>query len=194
MLGGSTTHRTLVLQAGFLEVITKLLFTNEFDFQREAVFAVRNACAVFAVRNACVDASVPALLLNRDFLGQIVLLLQVPDSDVALACMQILRAIVQPQSPTVDVCAELGLFDVLDSLQYAPGEEDVKRAASRLSDELVEDEEDSTFIPQETVFSFPITQTVVGDTRGFEHVEGSSLRAVRGMGRGSHLTKPSWKD
>lgn len=187
MLGGTSAQRTLIIQAGFLECATKLLLIDEFDLQREAIFALRNAC---------VD-SADLISLDRTILTQLVSLLQVPDADVALACMQIIRATVLPRSPTIDICVELGLFDVLDSLQYASCEEELRVAASKLSDELIEVEDDYTLSPDvqtqslthgdnTSLFAFPFIQET-------EINRGADAEVRKGgMGRGAHLTRPSW--
>ena len=112
------------------------LLCDQFDLQREAIFAIVNA-----YKN---NNFLQHLSTNRDILMRLIELLNAPDPEVVLYSMSILSSAAL-HCGALDVCTELGMMDVLDEIQYRSGSEEVRRLASGLSDEIFakQDEEDA---------------------------------------------------
>jgi len=174
LFGGSAESRISAIRAGLLNQVFTLLMTDQCDLQREAVFAIRNACVE---RDAVLSVVQHG---GKQVLHQLVSLIRVLDSEISLACLHILR-VVALESPDelrpqiVESYNEAGLYDILEELQYGSNPPDVRRAALALINDVFESDdalEESTEAPVAHVF---------GDVGG-----------SGGMGRGRHLAQPSW--
>ena len=113
--GGLPTHRAAALHSGILPYLLGALDSGTFGVRREAVMAVRNACAEgFAVE---------ALLISggQAVLGHLVEMLGSKDPEVILACLQLIQAMAlaspEAKAAVVERCQNLGVSDVLEALQ-----------------------------------------------------------------------------
>ena len=135
LLGGTEAHRDMTIKSPHLmEIISSFLLCDQFDLQREAIFATGNS-----YKN---NDFLLYICSRREILVKLIELLNAPDPEVVIFCMSILRDVALIAG-AVEVCTELGMMDVLDEIQYRSGNEDVRRLASGLTDEIfAEDEED----------------------------------------------------
>ena len=135
LIGGTEGHRDIVISCPHLmELVILFLLSGQFDLQREAIFTVVNA-----YKN---NQFLQHLSTNREILVRLIELLNAPDPEVVICSMNILRAVALGTGAN-ELCIELGMMDVLDEIQYRSGNEDVRRLASTLTDEIfAEDEEE----------------------------------------------------
>lgn len=173
IFAGSESARVKALEAGMLSRVFELIMYDEFDIQREAICALRNAC---------VQPETVALILSQGghiVVSQLVRLLRTFDSEVTLACILILRAIAlasssASRSQVVDLYNSLELYDILEELQYGNSPQEVREAAVLLIVEVFEHEVDEN-VQVSDESSVPVVNTL-----------------QQSMGRGRHLSAPSW--
>ncbi len=134
LLGGTQAHRDMtIMSSNLMEIIIVHLLCDQFDLQREAIFALMNA-----YKN---HTFLLYIASRRDVLIKLIELLSAPDSEVVICCMSILRDVAMIAG-AIELCTELGMMDVLDEIQYRSGNEDVRRLASGLSDEIFAQEDE----------------------------------------------------
>jgi len=218
LLGAEERHRGAVLTSSLLPLIVdKVLPSGFFDAQREAIFAIE--CAV---RDASVlggagalwsagGAQAGQLLTKGDLLDCILKLATMHDVEVGLACLRIIRALAMTGRKTMLKLIDAGACDVLDSLQYNSGNEEVSRLAEAVAEEMEEEEDSDDGIAPATLrgddggrsFAFGSGVAVQGATvfdfgggggGGGGGVDGGggggSGSGGRGRGRGAQL--PAW--
>ena len=162
-----------------------------------------------AIRSAITQQSVVAGIIELLRSG-------VTDPYFTSTCLHLLRFITCPTrsqpgsepdpliSTAVEWCKTYGLHEVLDNINYGISPIEVRNEARQLAKDLFEeDEEDDEFVPQviESRSTLGSEETrnpgVFNISAGFQGGEGVSslptgMGGDRGMGRGSHMLKPSW--
>merc|ERR1712006_54208 len=122
-----------IMSSNLMDIIIVHLLCDQFDLQREAIFALMNA-----YKN---HTFLLYIASRRDVLIKLIELLSAPYSEVVICCMSILRDVAMIAG-AIELCTELGMMDVLDEIQYRSGNEDVRRLASGLSDEIFAQEDE----------------------------------------------------
>jgi importin subunit alpha-6/7 len=141
ILGGDKPHRISALQAGSLLSVQTFLTSDIFELQKEAVFALHNAGQEAECLHLLVSptaAPIRTTLIN---------LIRVPDHDLALACIQILKAVAfadpNEKKTLIEEYLSYEMYDALEHLLYVGGTCALLSAAARQAiDELFEAEED----------------------------------------------------
>lgn len=184
LLGGGPRHRGAILSckhtADILQNIVKAILSDQFELQRESLFALHHACLD---KNDIIYSAFG----GSEVIGQILQLLKAPDVKVSMTCMQVLR-ILAMQPRVLSICADLGLHDILDDIQYGPGDDEIRQVARVLAEDLFEKEDDEEIEASAGGFGLP---PVPGTGFGFGPQTGAG-DGGRGMGRGSHLIRPAW--
>jgi hypothetical protein len=190
LLGGGPRHRGAILACEFtadiLQNIVKALLSDQFELQRESLFALHHAC---------LDKNdfVYSVFGGSEVIAQILQLLKAPDVKVSMTCMQVLRILtVQPR--VLSICADLGLHDILDDIQYGPGDDEIRQVARVLAEDLFEKEDDEEIEASagQSVFGFGLPPVPVPGTGFGFGLQTGAGDGGRGMGRGSHLNRPAW--
>jgi importin subunit alpha-6/7 len=138
ILGGSELHRNAGLNAGFLQHALNFLHTDKFDLQKEGVFALRNAIQ----NQQCLIS-----LISLNALHEILIkLMKVHDGDMALACIQILKAIAfanqNTKSSIIQAYLNCGMYEVLENMLYIGCGDHLGMVVRAAIDELFENEDD----------------------------------------------------
>lgn len=142
---------------------------------------------LLALLQACRNAEAALRVARPDIILQVIGMLKSPDADIILSCITCLRLIALQNAETVKLCCDLDVIDALESVQYVPNDKAVKDEAADLCaslsvalDDVGEEEEDSTWIPQ-----------MESSTLAISGPELSSGQMGQ-MGRGRHLSVPAW--
>lgn len=188
ILGGSEAHRVKLLEhrhpsgRSAMDNILCAFQSDQFDIQRESLFALENACmdqrvlcTVFSGQN----------LASTAHLQQLKRLLQIPsDAGVAMSCIRILKGLslstFSPLSTATawsSCCDELGVLEVLEDLQYTSLNQEVSVAAQTLVNQAYEEME---------------RQADDEEQQGGVDSSPCLNNSTPGLGRGAHLTKPAW--
>ena len=184
LMGGTEHQRRLMLNANILEKILSLFYSDYFDVQREAVFAIRHACQSAEVLMQIIGDGAEDLLL------QLIKFMSVPDEEVRVSGLEIISALIfvspETKNQVVQLCINFDLIDILENYEYGPGDGRLKQTINTLIGELdafegiLEDEcEDSAAIKHGADFEMDLNDSFTDN----------SNRVARSRGIDN---KPSW--
>lgn len=122
---------------------------------------------------------------------RIVELLSVPDCDVVIASLIIMRTFCIVTGCDEEFCMGIGLMDALDALEYSGGTPEVRRFASDLTNELFKEKE-GYFTSNECIQQQWGT-IALGDGVFGEAIDlGSSGTVSSFPPRGAQAVRPAW--
>ena len=160
ILGGSPECRTALLKVGILDNIIPVIYSDQFELQKESIFALRHASQDHQALIHLLQSE------GKKLFQYLIDFIRVADNDMAIAAIQILRALAfatnDSKSSVTDEYLNMGMLDELESLEYTDASDSLIRIAKTAADDLFEPSDDEVIDEPVAAFDFTPAQQPAG--------------------------------